>query len=100
MLNARVCARLRALHVVKIFIWEIKKKKVQNQNVTRDDSGIIQIQRSFNLQIVFGFCDCEKRLNRFFSRHTTNFAAGSAGPRGLVLVAHLMGFLLWPTGMV
>lgn len=38
-----------------------------------------------------------KRLNRFFSRHTTNFAAGSAGPRDLGLVAHLMGFLLWPT---
>lgn len=38
-----------------------------------------------------------KLLNRFFSRHTTNFAAGSAGPRDLELVAHLMGFLLWPT---
>lgn len=37
---------------------------------------IIQIQRSFN--------------QRFFSRHTTNFAAGSAGPKDLELAAHLL----------
>lgn len=69
--------------------------------------GIIQIQRSFNLQLFHSFYIFSasarkymyvtmKRLNRFFSRHTTNFAAGSAS-KDVALVAHLMGFLLWPT---
>lgn len=69
-----------------------KSKTIFNQKNNCAWLGIIQIQRSFNLQQFNG-----KRLNRFFSRHTTNFAAGSAGPKDLELVAHLMGFLLWPT---
>lgn len=69
-----------------------KSKTIFNQKNNCAWLGIIQIQRSFNLQLFNG-----KRLNRFFSRHTTNFAAGSAGPKDLELVAHLMGFLLWPT---
>lgn len=75
MLNARVCARLRALHVDQFFFEEIKNDS-KSKRYSRDDSGIIQIQRSFNLQIVsFFFCDFEKTFGPIFFTSYNEFCS-------------------------